>query len=406
MQETSPKSQAVVPTPALGDRSLFPELAARAYLNHAAVAPPSRVVIEAVERALTQYARLGQGAFSDWAEQRERLREQLGVLLGTRADNIALVAGTSHALTHLALAIPWQAGDRVVLFTGEFPANITPWQRAAKLFGLELCFHDLQGVEQSLDRLLAPLEERLKNGVRLVAISAVQFQTGLRMPLAEMAALCQRYGAEIAVDAIQATGVVPVDVEALGLDYVAGGAHKWLMGIEGAGYLYIRPDRMPALDPPTAGWLSHENAIGFLLGGSERLDYGRPLQRTAQVFEASSSSVASFAALRASLELILSLGVAEIHRHVTGYLDALGVGLAARGYQHLRSPRASERSGILSMRPPHGISARMLADRLRQRGVYVGTPEGLLRFSPHFPNSHSEVAEVLGHLDECLGTRA
>ena len=393
-------------TPKLGDRSLFPELNARAYLSYAAVAPPSLVVIEAVQRALSEYARHGQGAFGYAAEQRERLREQLGLLLGTRADNIALVSGTSHGLTHLALAIPWRAGDRVVLFNGEFPANVTPWQRAAKLFRLELCFHDLAGIEQDLDRLLAPLEERLKSGVRLVAVSAVQFQTGFRMPLAEMATLCQRYGAELAVDAIQATGIVPLDVEALGVDYVAGGAHKWLMGIEGAGYLYVRPDRMAVLEPATAGWLSHDNAIGFLLGGSDRLDYERPLRTSAQVFEASSTSVVGFAALRASVDLILKLGVVEIQRHVSDYLDALGAGLEARGYRHLRSPRADERSGILAMRLPEGVSARALAEGLRQRGVYVGTPEGLLRFAPHFPNALSEVAVVLGHLDECLGARA
>jgi selenocysteine lyase/cysteine desulfurase len=77
------------------------------------------------------------------------------------------------------------------------------------------------------DRVLGPLEDQLKRGLRLVAVSAVQFQTGLCMPLVEMAALCRKYGAEIAVDAIQAAGVVPFAIDALGLDYVAGGAHKW-----------------------------------------------------------------------------------------------------------------------------------------------------------------------------------
>src|SRR5690606_26187094 len=115
---------------------------------------------------------------------------------------------------------------------------------------------------------------------------------------------------------IQATGIVPLDVEALAVDYVAGGAHKWLMGIEGAGYLYVRPDRMAVLEPATAGWLSHDSAIGFLLGGSDRLDYARPLRTSAQVFEASSTSVVGFAALRASVDLILKLGVVEIQRHV------------------------------------------------------------------------------------------
>lgn len=388
--------------PALGDRALFPDLEAKAYLSHAAISPASSRVQAAVASMLDVQARLGQAVFPEAEALRERVRTKLAALLGTAAENVALVSGTSHALSHLALCFPWRAGDNLVLFRGEFPANVTPWCAVAQQYGLQVHWLSLDGGEGDPDRVLGPLEERLKQGARLVAVSAVQFQSGLRMPLAEMASLCHRYGAEIAVDAIQAAGVVPFETDAWGLDYVAGGAHKWLMGIEGAGYLVVRPDRVRAMNPVTAGWLSHERPIEFLLGGSERLDYERPLVDTARLFETGSGSVLGCAALEAGMDAILELGVAAIYEHVARYLDELERGLEARGLVHSRARYSAGRSGILSLRVPAGIELGAVALGLRARGIACGTPDGWLRFAPHFPNALGEVPEVLAALDASL----
>lgn len=388
--------------PALGDRALFPDLGAKAYLSHAAIAPASIGVQAAVARVLGAQARLGQGMFPEAEALRERVRTKLAVLLGTRAENVALTSGTSHALSHLALSFPWRAGDGVVLFQGEFPANVTPWRAAARLYQLQVHWLSLAGAEGDPDRVLGALEQRLRQGARLVAVSAVQFQTGLCMPLAEMAELCHRYGAEIAVDAIQAAGVVPFEADAWGVDYVAGGAHKWLMGVEGAGYLVVRPDRVRSMNPVTAGWLSHESPIEFLLGGSDRLDYERSLVERARVFEAGSGSVLGCAALEAGLDALLELGVGAIFTHVTRYLDELELGLEARGLAHGRARSAAGRSGILSLRLPAGVELSAVALGLRARGIACGTPDGWLRFAPHFPNALAEIPEVLAALDASI----
>src|SRR6185369_9998242 len=107
----------------------------------------------------------------------------------------------------------------------------------------------------------------LLRGARLVAISAVEFQSGLRTPFAELAALCHAHGAELSVDAVQACGAVPIDVGAMGIDYLACGSHKWMMGLPGAGFLYAAPGRVEALRPHVAGWLSHEDGLDFLFRG-------------------------------------------------------------------------------------------------------------------------------------------
>ncbi|HTM45892.1 MAG TPA: aminotransferase class V-fold PLP-dependent enzyme, partial [Polyangiaceae bacterium] len=112
-----------------------------------------------------------------------------------------------------------------------------------------------------------------------------------------------------------------------------------------------------------------------------------------------------FAALEAGLDLILSLGVPQIFEHVTAYLDALEPQLLARGFKSLRGKDESARSGILSLVPPAGHDAASLRAKLLARGIVCGTPDGLLRFSPHWPNALSEVALITAELDALLAQR-
>ena len=165
------------PTATLGDRSLFPDLEATAYLAHAAVSPPSTVLHDAVSAHLADYARRGAGAFFTALEQRERLRGKLGALLGASAREIALVPNTTLGVTQLAMGFPWRAGDRVLLFRGEFPANVTPWQRAAALFSLDVAWVDADLARTDPTRFFGEVDAACAKGVRVVAVSAVQFQT-------------------------------------------------------------------------------------------------------------------------------------------------------------------------------------------------------------------------------------
>lgn len=386
--------------PRLGDRSLFPRLEAKAYLHHAAISPPCEPVVDAVRRALEDYAAHGAGAFLRWAADRERLRAALATLIGASKEEIALGSNTSRGVGDIALAIPWKRGDRVVLFRGEFPANVTPWQRAAELFDLELVWLEADAFrsEQGLDDLRAVLERN----ARLVAVSFVQFQTGLAMPLERMGTLCHFYGAELFVDAIQGLGAMPFDVRRMRVDYLSSGGHKWLLGVEGGSFTYVSREKAAALRAYTAGWLSQENPEAFLFQGAGLLDYQKPLKQNAQVFESGTGSLLSLAALGASVPLLQELGVGAIFEHLTRYHDRLEPELVARGFKSLRATDPALRSGILSVDLPDGISLSTLAQGLRRRGIAIGTPDGKLRFAPHFPNSLDEIPVIAAALDEAL----
>jgi cysteine desulfurase/selenocysteine lyase len=388
--------------PRLGDRSLFPLLAARAYLNHAALSPPSSAVVDAVANSLAGYARSGLTAAIEQRLEREDLRAMVAQLMGAGSDDIAFVQSTSAGVTAIARSLPFHAGERVIAFGGEFPANVTPWQLVAAEKNLQLTLLSLESFERSNDEGLAELAGALSGGARLVAVSAVQFQTGLRMPLRAMAELCHAHGAELFVDAIQGLGAVPLDVRETGIDYLSAGGHKFLMGLEGAGVLYVRPEAMQKLSLGMGGWTGHEDAFRFLIAPGQ-LRYDRPLVRKASVFEQGALSVTGYAALTASLAMLLELGIERIHTHINHYLDALEPALIDLGCRSVRAREPERRSATLSIRLPGHHVLSDVARSLLASGVSVATPDGYLRFSPHWPNDVAEIPHVITAMKRALG---
>jgi selenocysteine lyase/cysteine desulfurase len=336
---------------------------------------------------MTDYAARGVAAAIDHRNALDATRMRAAALVGAAsAQSIGFVQSTTAGIVTLARSIPWRTGDRIVCFEGEFPANVTPWQMLARDAKLELVWLPLEpfqrSIEEGLDSVAASLE-----GVRLVAVSAVQFQTGFRMPLQALGELCRQVGAELFVDAIQCLGVSPVDVQAQGIDYLVSGGHKFLMGLEGAGIAYVSPNAMAKLSLSHAGWTGHEDGFRFLMGSTGQLHYDRPIARRASFLEQGALSMTALAALDASLALLESLGIANIFAHVTNYLDALETELVALGCTSVRAMDPRARSATLSVRLPHGKDLGHVAKTMQQLGVSASTPDGFLRFAPHWPNN-------------------
>lgn len=386
---------------ALGDRGLYPELE-DVYLGWAAIAPASTLVRRQVGAFLADYASGGLGGFGRWLRQRSRLKERAAAFIGAEAGDLAYCQSTTAGIIAIARSIDWQKGDRIIVFEGEFPANVTPWQRVAADFELELVTLSLDPFFRSHEEGVAALGAELTEGARLVAISAVQFQSGLRMPVEAIARACHGAGAELFVDAIQALGIVPVDVgrgSDAAIDYLATGGHKWLCGLEGAGFVYIAPERVEALTPSMAGWLSHEHALDFLLAGPGHLRYDRPVRQSADFLEPGAQSHVGLAALEGGLAPLAALGSAAIHAHVQAIHDDYEAAFVERGFRSLRTEEHGGRSGILSFECPEGVDPIALQQGLREKGVVVAIPDGLIRVAPHWPNDRAEVPRVASALD-------
>ena len=386
----------------LGSRAHFPSLEPRAYLAHAAISPLSSPAVAAMGALQHAFAAHGSAAFADSMTVRERLRQRLATLVGAAEADIGFVQNTSTGLAALATSLAVQPDERIGLFSGEYPSNVSVFQQVALRSGAGVHFFEAAVFGREPERALRELEAELQRGMRLLSVSAVQFQTGLRMPLAAIGELCRRHGTIFCVDGVQAVGAVPIDVDEAHIDALACGAHKWLMGCDGIGFIYIRPTLMEQLEPVLVGCMSHEDAVAMLSGEPELLRYDRPLLNRAQVFEGGMLSSVGSVALDVGVQWISELGVPNIYQHLQRYHDAVEQELLSRGFISCRSADPELRSGILSMRPPAGICAGQLVSALAERGVVCSSPDGLLRLAPHWPNHLDEVPDVAAALDDSL----
>ena len=382
----------------VGDLSDFPLLEGCAYLNHAAISPPSRQVTAKVKQTLDRFARDGSSAFLDVVEERTRLKARLASILNAPSidgEDFAWMPNTTSAVQAIAHAFPWRANGDIVLFDGEFPTNVIPWEQAAKREGLTLRRASLLPLMRDGGADLSEIESLLRRGVQLLAISAVQFQTGLRAPLDELSALCKRYGTSLFLDGIQACGSTPIPLDHV--DFMASGGHKWMMAVEGAGFLYVHPKWRGQLKPEQAGWLSVEEPLDFLFSERSILRYDKPIRNEMSAFEGGAQSALCYAALEASTRALAMLTVPVIYNHIQGLLDVLEQGLLDLGFESARRSDPSRRSAILAVRPPedHPLKITDYAASLLEQKITVSTPDGWLRFSPHWPNNIEQIHYTL-----------
>ena len=231
-------------------RHAFPVTESLIYLNHAGVAPLSRPAAEAMTRLAADALNFGSFHYAEWLEAYEGLRVAAARLIGASPREIAIVKNTSEGIATVAMGIDWKPGDRIVVFREEFPANYLPWKKV-----------EARGVHlEWLSCTASPDEiDAASKGARLLAISFVQYLGGYRADLGAIGEICRRRGCLFLVDAIQGLGAFPVDVERAHIDALAADGHKWLLGPEGCGILYVRQSRQDEIEPAEFGWTNVAN---------------------------------------------------------------------------------------------------------------------------------------------------
>lgn len=361
----------------------FPVTQEWAYLNHAAVAPLPRRVVQAVERYLhaRQMGDLGRELVPPVQEETRGLAADL---LNAAPEEIAFLGSTSDGLNLAAQCLPIAAGDNVILCDIEFPANVCPWLNLERR-GVEVRIVPHDGGGLTPERLAAHLDRR----TRVVAVSSVQFLSGFRADLPALAKLCHEVGAFLVVDAIQSLGVVPMDVRAAGVDILSANGAKWLMAPIGITVLYVRRELIEQLHPRYAYYTAVTRVEPYL-------EYDWTLRADARRFEPASVNVAGLYGLHAALSLLLEVGIARIHAHVLELTGQLLAGLEVLGLEVLTPRQHQRRAGIVTLR-----TAEVDRDlqRLKEARVCVCKREGWVRVSPHFYNVPAEIERLLAVLE-------
>lgn len=368
-------------------RALFPVTERLIYFNHAAISPPPTPTIQAIQAQLKDVHENGSLNFHSWLEVKEDARKLLAGLLGARPEQVAFVRNTSDALSTVANGINWRAGDNIVTFSREFPSNIYPWLRIRDAFGVEV-----RMCEEHDGRIdLSELENLIDDHTRIVAISHVQYASGFRTDLERLGRVARRHDALFVVDAIQALGVTPTDVEAQFIDVAAGASHKWLLSPEGVGYLYLSDRARERIQPTLVGWISVPNPEDYL-------NFEQGWNRGTLAWETGTGPMALVHGFKASLELIHSQGVPKIARYLEDLTDYLCERLESKNYDVVSSRAPGEKSAIVCVRHRGGISSMSLYHQLRQRNVVTAPRGDRLRISPHFYNTAAEVDQFTAAL--------
>lgn len=362
------------------------------YLNHAGIGPlPERArhAIEAYTRDRAAPTNLPDAKLMGVLAG---ARERAARLINAETGEIALATNTSFGLNVAACMLPMGPGDVVLVSHGEFPANVHPWARQAErgvtMELLPLTPEGWPDEERMIERMADP-------GVKVLALSQVQFHTGYHADMDRLSAAARATGTYFVVDAIQALGHLPLDVRKTPVDILACGAQKWLLSPWGSGFMYVRKELIPGLRSPFAGWTAFEGTDDF----STLLHHDMPLRSDARRYELVTLPFQDFLGMNHALDLLEELGVECIAAHVAAIGAPVREWAGRRGVR-LMNPADRRDGGMICLDArdlPGGLEA------LRAAGVATCVREGALRLSPHCYNTMDEMVRVTKLLDATLG---
>ena len=357
----------------------FPVSGDKVYLAHAGVSPVPACVERAVASAVSAAARDDQeeGLSTLLRQTRARASE----LLGADPGEVALIGPTTTGISAVAAGLDWQEGDEVLIYQGDFPVNVYPWQ-ALESQGVtvrRLSTHALGEITPEL------VVEQLTAKTRLVALASCHFVSGYRIDHDAIGRLLRERDVLFCLDAIQTLGAFPTTVEHV--DFLAADAHKWLLGPCAAGVFYVRRDLQDRLAPQAFGW-NNVRCPNYV--AQETMN----LRSDARRYEAGSFNILGIAGLNAALGLLLEVGIDAIAADLTAKRTGLAAALQAKGYE-VFFPEGQQTGGITSCWR-EGTDMKAVGERLAAENIIAsvrGDRAGrdYLRFSPHFYNTSSDL---------------
>lgn len=250
-------------------RDAMPATRNQVYLNAGTAGPLASVTTNAIAEATAHAAAIGRGSSQYkivWLEATEKLRFHYAKLTNAPLSTIALTHHTTDGMNIAIHGLNWQAGDELITTNwehqgGYIPAYVTGRRRQVGIRVVELDYWN------DMETIIGKMEAAITSRTRLLVISHVTWNTGLRLDLKAICTMAHKHGVLVVADAAQSAGTIPLDLPDSGVDFYAMPAQKWLCGPEGIGALYVRPDRLSQLEMTFSGFLSLMNPASFDLTG-------------------------------------------------------------------------------------------------------------------------------------------
>jgi selenocysteine lyase/cysteine desulfurase len=362
-------------------RHRFPVFERRVYINSCSQGALSDSVRDAYARYLDDWDEHG-APWEYWVGRLDAVRSSIAGLVGADEDEIAVTTSVSAGVSALASGLRFGEGrDKVVVSDFEFPTIGQIWH-AQERRGVQVEHVPAEADGTiPLERFEAAIDER----TALVAVTHVCFRNGSRLDVEAVARLAHERGALVLVDAYQTVGSLPVDVRALGCDFLVAGVLKYLLGSAGLAFLFCRRDLVAGIEPTATGWFADRNIFEMDIHDYSPAD-------TARRFEAGTPPVPSIYAAIAGIELMQEIGIAETAEHVRELNGLLREGLAELGATVV----TPEQSGALLCVRSTDVNALVAA--LDAAGIVTSSRDDNLRVSAHAYNTAEDLQALLDAL--------
>lgn len=353
------------------------------FFNNAAESPMNSIYRD----KLDEFYDLATFAPHTKPDVRQVVREKLSQLLGGQSEDYALITSTGIGSGIVAGGLSFKKGDNIVLPKDEHRNNLFPWL-ALQEKGLEIRF-----VAVAKNGYIAPedIEACVDENTKLVTIAAVRFNSGYRADLKRISEIAHSKNALLCVDAIQAAGIVPIDVEKMGIDIMSSAGFKWLLGIPGTGFLYVSEHARKLIKPIIPGMFAAENS-------TSELKYYEDSRK----YETGSISYSLFYAWQASLDFLSHIGIDNIFKRVLTITDLIINGFQERNIEILSPLDYKNRSSILFFTLGSEENNLKLVKRLESQNIIMCVRDGKCRISPSFYSTESEVSTFFKVLDALL----
>jgi kynureninase len=376
----------------LAYRDEFPILQRKTYLNSCSLGALSQRSIQGMARYLEMWNEWGAHAWYEiWLGEIAKARQKFATLIGAQLHEVAIAPSVSAAVSSIATALDYSERNKVVMAEMDFPTLAYQWLVKGSL-GVECRF------VKSPDRIYTPpelFESEVDEKTALVATSRVFFTSGYIQDVRAVADIAHKNGAYVLIDDYQGTGQIPINVNALDIDFLVTGTLKWLMGGPGLSFVYIREGLLPQIQPTVTGWFGHREQFKFK---TQEFEFRPEATRV----EMGTPAVPTIYTANGGLDIVLEISaerICERSRYLTNDLIAQ----AREHGWNVHAPQEPERRSSIVMleleRPEEIVKA------LIDRNIIIDSRPGLLRISPYFYNTIEENALVIDAIAGILANR-
>ncbi len=372
-------------------RERFPFLKKYIYLDSAHYTPyPTHVVNslnEFIKSFSEDYLNLSKFNISIAHE----LKQTVGKLIHADENDISITSCTTHGINIFANGINLDTNDSNVAFLNtEFPAVVYPWLNQEKL-GRTKVFMIPSDKGYANETLIK--HALLENNIRVFTISLVQF-LGYRYNIKSIADFCRKNSILLVVDAIQCTGIIPIDVHAMDIDFLCAGNQKWMMSPAGTGFVYMSRKYREYINPTYVGTTSVNYDFDNFL------DYNLDLRNDGGAYENSTLNTLGMIGMNEALKYFLELGVENIFSHIIDVQDKFIELIDKSKYQITSELSPKHRSNILIFTHNDHSLNKQIQKTLEEKNIYIALREGYLRISPHIYNNHADIETLTEELSK------